>query len=286
MKLKMKKLKYSQLVGALEQCGIQKGDVVHVQSDLLRIGPVDCEPTREKILEFYLAAFQEVLGPDGTLTVCTAFEDYARFGIPYIREESPSLTDSFSEYIRTRPLSIRSQHPIVSITAIGKKAQDICGGSHYNGFGYDSPWGYLHKENAHIMTLGLGALLGGTTFFHYVEGLYGVPYKYTKIYATPVFSKGNIVPGTFTMCVRYLDFNIVNTPIRLKSHLVDKGLAVQLSVGRGEIWSCRSQYIVDEAIKCLRHDRYFLLESPPQFRNGEIPMDGKTGPMQVVYNRE
>ena len=281
----MRKLTFPELVEALSKSGVSSGDVVHVQSDLRRIGPVDCPPHREGMLQFYLSAFQELLGRQGTLTVCTAFEDYGRYATPFIREESPSLTDAFSEYVRTRPGAVRSVHPIVSVTGIGARAGEICGDAHFDGFGYDSPWGRLHRVNARIMTLGMGTEHDGTTFFHYIESVYSVPYKYTKIFTAPVFSGGVEVPGPFTMSVRYLDFSIVNTPFRLKKRLVETGKAKNVPVGRSLIWCCPAFDIVEEAVERLREDRYYLLENPPRFRFGEIPLDGPTGPMQIVYDK-
>ena len=281
----MTKLKYEELIRSLKEAGIGRGDVVHIQSDLRRIGPPDCEASRKGILKFYLNAFMEVLGSTGTLTACTAFEDYGRYGTPFIREESPSRTDAFSEYLRTRPGAVRSMHPIVSVTGLGSLAEQICGGAHFEGFGYDSPWGRLHRLNAKILTLGLGPHLGGATFFHYVESIYSVPYKYTKIYTAPVYSGGKEMTGQFTMSVRYLDYGIVNTPVRMKTHLLDMGKARNVSVGRSYMWCSDSSDIFDEGMKCLGQDRFFLLETPPNFRQGEIPMDGPTGPMQTVYDK-
>jgi aminoglycoside 3-N-acetyltransferase len=279
-------MKYRELVSALRDSGLQAGDIVHVQSDLRLIGPVDCEVAQEPILQFYLAAFQEVLGPAGTLTVGTSFEDYARFGTPFVRETSPSRQGAFSEYIRTRPRAIRSMHPIVSVTGLGAQAPAICGGPHYDGFGYASAWARLHRANAKIMALGLGVENeGGTTIVHYLEHVYGVPYQYTKVYRTPVYSGGAVVEGVFTLSVRYLDFDILNDSLRLKQHLVAVKRAVSVPVGTGAIFCTDCASVVEEGAECLNRDRYFLLARPPAFRAGEIPADGMTGPMRIVYNR-
>jgi len=282
----VRKLTRSELISALYESGLAKGDLVHVQADLRRIGPADCEPDREHMLQFYLSAFEEVLGPGGTITVGTAFEDYGRYFVPFVREESPSRQGAFSEYVRCRPGAVRSIHPIVSVTGLGARAAEICGGAHYDGFGYDSAWGRLHRNNARIMALGLGVEHeGGTTFFHYLEKLYGVPYQYTKIYTTPVYSGGLEIPGPFTMSVRYLDFRIVNDTLRFKRHLVETGNACVVPLGRAHIMCTTANQVIEEGVRCLNRDRYFLLAEPPQFRSGEIPMDGPTGPMQVVYDK-
>jgi aminoglycoside N3'-acetyltransferase len=274
------------LVSALRQAGVCPGDIVHVQSDLRLIGPVDCPADREAMLAFYLSAFQEVLGPEGTLTVGTSFEDYARYGTPFVREESPSRQGVFSEYVRTRPGAVRSLHPIVSVTALGARAEELCGSPHFDGFGHQSAWARLHRAGAKVMALGLGAHHeGGTTIVHYLEHLYGVPYQYTKVYTTPVYSGGQAVAGTFTLSVRYLDFGIVNDSLRFKLHLLETGKARNIPLGTGHVFCSTWEAVVEEGMRCLNRDRYFLLERPPLFRPGEIPMDSNTGAMRVVYNR-
>ncbi|MDZ4252736.1 MAG: AAC(3) family N-acetyltransferase [Sulfuritalea sp.] len=280
----MKLVSKSELADSLLSLGIGLGDIVHVQSDLRRIGPVDAHLTREDLCEFYLSTLQSVVGPEGTLTVCTAFEDYGRYGTAFVREESPSRTDMFSEYLRTRPGAHRSMHPIVSVAGLGARAAEICNGSHYEGFGYQSAWGRLHRANAKILTLGMGADLGGTTFFHYVERLYGVPYVYTKLFTYPVFAEGRQIQGPFTMSVRYLDFNIVNTPVKVKNSMLIAGKARQSSTGRALSWCAAAEDIVEHMMSLLDRDRWAMLEKPPKFRPGVLPMDGQTGDMQVWYD--
>ncbi len=281
----MKLLAFDELVESLAAAGLRKGDVVHVQSDLRRIGPVDAPMTRDDLCEFYLRAIQEVIGSDGTLTVCTSFEDYGRYGTPFVREESPSRLGLFSEYVRTRPGALRSVHPILSVAGLGARAEELCGGTHYDGFGWSSPWGRLHRANAKIMTLGMGRNGGGTTFFHYVEKLYGVPYQYTKLFTAPVFSDGKEVPGPFTMSVRYLDFSIVNTPVRVKTRLVELGEAIEVPTGRAFTWCANANRIVDRMMAMFDEDRWTMLERPPRFRQGEIPMDGHTGALVEVSDK-
>ena len=280
----MRLISKPEIVEALKALGICPGDIVHVQSDLRSIGPVDAPLTRDGQCGFYLEALHQVIGSEGTITCCTAFEDYGRFGTPFIREESPSRTDMLSEFLRLQPGAIRSIHPIVSVTAQGKKADEICGGNHFNGFGYSSPWGRLHRANAKILTLGLGSNQGGTTFFHYVENLYGVPYTYTKIFQSHVISMGEKLKGPFTMAVRYLDFDIENTPIRVKNTMVKNKSATEVKTGRSLSWCAPAKEIAAQMICLLDSDRWVMLERQPAFRPGVLPMDGKTGDPVKSYD--
>lgn len=281
----MNKLSFHEFTDALRAAGLQAGDTVHVQSDLRVIGPVDAPLSREGMLEFYLRGFQEVLGATGTLTVLTATMSCARYGEPFVREETPSEVGVFSEYVRRQPGVVRSLHPILSVAGLGPKAEEICGGAHFEGVGWDSPWGRLHRSGAKMMTLGMGADGGGTTYFHFIETSYGVPYKYVKVMPCAVVAAGREVPGVFSMSVRYHDFNIKNTPVRLKSRLVERGLATEVQTGHARTWttSCANAFTV--GIEGLRDDRWFLLEAAPRFRDGEIPTDGPTGAMKLRYDR-
>lgn len=274
-------------VAAFRDLGLVSGDIVHVQSDLRTIGPVDAPLTRDGQCGFYLRALQEVLGPEGTVTCCTAFEDYGRYGTPFVRESSPSRTDTFSEYLRTRPGAIRSMHPIVSVTGLGSRAEELCGGSHFSGFGYSSPWGRLHRANAKLLTLGLSkADEGGLTFLHHVEAMYGVPYQYIKIFASPIISNGQEIEGPFTLHVRYLDYQIENCVLDIKSRLLTGGHAKHVRTGRTWSYCVSTQEAFSQTIKFLERNLWVYLKRPPNFRAGEIPMDGLTGTRMTSYDKQ
>lgn len=272
-----------ELVRALREAGVRAGDVLHVQGALWPVGPVEGATGRKAILDFYLSAFQEVLGPSGTLTVCTSFEDYGRYGTPFVREESPSRLGVFSEHVRTRPGAVRSMHPIISVTALGARADEICGGPHHDGFGHLSPWARLHRADARLLVLGLPIRLA-LTFMHLIEQMHGVPYTYTKLFSYPVLSGGREEPGPFTMSVRYLDFSIAWDFTRFERRLLEAGAAVEVPVGRSFIQVTTGRAVVDLGLEALARDRFFFLKEPPRFRPGECPTDGPTGPSRPVYH--
>ena len=83
------RLTFEEAVQGLKAVGLRAGDTVLVQSDASRLGRVDGARTREDILAFHRDAFQAVIGPEGTLAVCTAFEDYGRYGTEFHVESVP-----------------------------------------------------------------------------------------------------------------------------------------------------------------------------------------------------
>jgi acyl-CoA synthetase (AMP-forming)/AMP-acid ligase II/aminoglycoside N3'-acetyltransferase len=271
---------------ALHAAGLEAGDTVLLHSDIGPPGVTEAGFDREAILDFYLSGFLSVLGPKGTLCACTSFEDYGRYGTPFIREESPSRLGAFSEYLRTQPGAVRSMHPILSITSLGARAEEVSGGNHFDGFGYDSPWGRLHRLNAKQMTLGMSRYPeSGMTFIHYIEHLHGVPYQYTKIYGAPVFSRGERIPGPFTMSVRYLDFGITYDTMKFRDDLLQSDDAKHVEFGNDFIFCTTSEAMIRLGMDCLGRNRWYFLRTPPNFRAGALPMDGATGPMKSVYDQ-
>lgn len=267
-------LQQSTLEGHLRQIGIGRGDVVHIQSDLRRIGFVQNMNTREDLLTFYYSGFRNVIGSEGTLSVNTMFLDYGRKGIPFDVKSTPSQAGAFSEYIRQMPGSIRSIHPIVSVCANGPKGKAIAAGDHFAGHSAASPWARLHKENAWIVSLGLGLRPGGSSFLHYVENQYSVPYLYTKLFDYPVSNDGQPIDGQFTLNVRYLDYRISYNTSPFRRSLAEAGLAYLAPLGNGDIFACRANVLFEEGMKSLAKDRYCFLSGQPEFVRGKIPFDG------------
>lgn len=280
------RLTFEEAVQALKAVGLCAGDTVLVQSDVSRLGRVDGARTREDILAFHRDAFRAVIGPEGTLAVCTAFEDYGRYGTEFHVESSPSRLGSFSEFIRQSAGAIRSSHPIVSVCAIGYRAQAICAAPHFDGFGWDSPWGRLHRIGGRLCTLGLSRHDEfGMTFVHYVEQLYGVPYQYNKVFTAPVFEKGRQIEGVFTMNVRYLDYGVEYDTLKVKREVLSRDKGQERAYGRDTVFMAKCDDLVDVMMASFRRDRYFMLARPPRFRSGEIPMDGPTGEMRRSVDR-
>lgn len=284
-KSSLQRLRFSSLVEALEKVGLKSGEIVHIQSSLPHLGPVEYGNCAKDILNFYLDGFRAVLGSSGTILVHTPFEDYGRYGTPFIVEESPSRAGVFSEFIRTRPGAVRSMHPIVSTAGLGPNAKAICEGAHFEGFGWESSWGRMHRADVRFVTLGI-PLRSGLSFAHYVEAQYGVPYQYCKIYSAPVYKNRQQISGAFTMRVRYLDFSIAIDIIRYQQRLFDQKAAYEATCGRGIIHSVKASAAFDIGIQLLAEDVYAFLREPPKFRTGEIPFDGPTGGIpRYFYDR-
>lgn len=258
----------------LRSAGISKNDIVHVQSDIRRLGMVEGASDRLSFLQFYHDSIDAVIGENGTLSVYTPFLDFGRYGTPFDVQHSPSQAGVFSEYIMELPDSIRSIHPVNSVTSIGPAAVELTGGAHFHSHGGASPWGRLHAKNAWLVSLGLGFEPGGLSFLHYIENLFGVPYTYVKLLSGEVTDGGQIVTGTFTLSGRYLNYNIAYGTQSFRRNLVETGKAFWSKLGRADILIIRADVLVEEGFKALAKNRYAFLKAEPTFQPGIIPFDG------------
>ena len=270
-------LMFKDLVEALQNVGLKKGDLVFVHSDLRPFGkPEGCEE-REPILNFYWKAFQEVLGPEGTIAVPAYFYEYARLGEPFDERLSPvsKPLGVFSSFIASLPERVRSLNPLQSIAAVGPLAEGLCKSSSLAGYGVTSPWHRLRDLRGKILFL--GTTIQPMTYVHHIEQQFGVPHLYTKIYPYPVISNGVPIQGTVTSSVRYLEYGIEYQLEYFQKVLTDQGLLNTYSLHGAPLYLIGAEDAFQAGIAQLLQNPYCFLKTPPSFIEGKIPTDGITG---------
>jgi len=153
------------LTGKLE---LKEGDVVFVHSAM---GKLNINFSSVKILEILL----ETVGNEGTLLFpCWQYvgraEDYLRNpDFVFDVENSPTMLGLLSEVARRHPNAHRSCHPIASICAIGKYAEELLATHHLDIYpcGKKSPYYKMLKYNPKI--IGIGEKVVSLSFIHCVE---------------------------------------------------------------------------------------------------------------------
>ena len=167
---------YTQFVSALKKVGFKKGDLILVHSSLFALG-MPKESNGADLPKLILKAFNEVLGPKGTIVVPTVFEEYARFAKPYDCRSSPvdPLVGMFSQYVASFPESYRTYCPLLSLTAIGPLAKEICHSWTASACGTDSGWEKLYEHDAKVCFVGVRPHQA-FTFLRFVQFRFGVPY--------------------------------------------------------------------------------------------------------------
>lgn len=157
-------------LGAL---GLGNGHIVLVHSSLREIGEVVGGAAG------FIAAIQQVIGPEGTIVVPTLTEENSKTSRAHRKrieglsqkeveefladmpsfdvESTPSNAGTLAELIRLMPGAVRSAHPVTSFAALGPKATTLVADHALNSYhGEQSPLGRLYDEpRAQVLLAGV-----------------------------------------------------------------------------------------------------------------------------------
>ncbi len=171
-------LKIQDLVEDLKSLGIRSGDMLFVHSSLKSIGPVDGGAAT------VIAALEKSIAPDGLLLMPSFnLVDKDKRASTWNIESTPSTVGYLTEFFRTMPGTLRSDHYSHSVAARGKNASEFVSG-HLSKEGllvpWDrEPWGrtfgtrspYIKAYENGGKLLMLGVDYHSSTYVHLVETL-------------------------------------------------------------------------------------------------------------------
>jgi len=268
-------IEHSDIVAALRAAGIGRGDLVYLQTDLRTIGLIRGARNSEAACAAYLAAVREAIGAEGTILVPTFTTQVARYDIDFVWEETPTILGAFPEYLRRRAPSLRSLHPLHSMTALGPLQEELCGNNGPHDFGWNSPIHRAFERGAKTLVIGLESSFAlGTT--HQAEVMAGVPYFYNKLLKWVPVVNGRPVDRRYVAAVRYLNLTVAYDYPKALRLARSRGLVRSARLGGGWVHAGDYPAIVALLLEHLRQDHYWLLRQPPEFEYGVLPFDGPT----------
>jgi aminoglycoside 3-N-acetyltransferase len=174
------------------------------------------------------------IGPNGTLMMPTfTFKKHECWH----QQNTPSETGILTEYFRKLPGARRTIHPIHSVAVYGKQAEYLSSEIDSSSFGEKSIFAKIFKLKATNISLGT-EFEGGTTYLHYIEELFKVPYRdYIEINTKVLDSKSFEIDKSFTYFARIKKENFEwdnNWSIVLKD-LISRNLINLHKVGPAKI---------------------------------------------------
>lgn len=260
---------------ALRAAGVQRGDVVYLSTQLFGLGALRGATDKAALCAGFYDGVRAAIGEEGTLVVPTFTQQVGRYGVPFVQEETPSLTGIFGEYVRQMPGALRSLHPVFSVSAIGPQAEAITQDISGVAFGRDSAFDRLYRLGGKSVCVGFAYYSGHiTALMHYVETAFAVPYYYSKLVLADVFAAGRKVDKPFAINVKYLGIACHFDYRRYIDALAERGLIGQAELGRGTVYSVDTKAQIDTGFDLLREDIYAFLAAPPAYIPGQVPFDG------------
>ena len=276
-----------EISSVLRRVGLVEGDIVLIYSNLASVSKIiDVRqfplPTlRQRMLNEFHSAVLKVIGDRGTVATLGSYTDYARYGLPfYVDKSLPDQSlGAYPRHLFTQSGCVRSFNPTSNLLALGPKASLISVRNNATAYGFGTPWEQLIKNQAKILFW--DTTLRPMTFGHHVEQCVGVPYVYSKLYDTPIYLNGVLVPFPTITSVRYLDYGVRYNMSTLEVDAKKNGL-VQSVIENGlsvDLIQCNSfsEFLADKLIK----NPYYMLDEPPSFVRGRVPFDGNPGPENI-----
>jgi len=169
---------------------------------------------------------------------------------------SPSTVGALTEYFRKLPNVTRTVEPILSVAIWGKHRKDlsIVG---TESFGKRSIFDMFHALNGTILLLGSRSC----TFFHHIECMYKVPYRFDKKFKGKIRNGGKTYPAQFTYFARRLSTKSVSHFSLAAADMLKSGSLKKVKLGHSAIAAVGSDALFKEVVGKLNSDPEYYLRS-------------------------
>ena len=191
----------------LKQLGLRSGDKIIVTSDALELLIYLKKNKIKYTLNNLIDDLIKIVGKKGNIIFPTFNWDFCK-GKSFNFNNTRSMTGSLSNVALKRSDFKRSKNPIYSFAVWGKNQFKICNLNHQSCFGLSSPFGYLIKNNAKNLCIGMN-YRDGFTFVHVAEEKIGVGYRYFKKYSGITIKDNKKKKFSCKMYVRDLKLNLI-----------------------------------------------------------------------------
>ncbi len=195
---------------------INIGDTVMVSSDVLKI-IIHNKNSKNKInIDSIIDMLIEKISRKGTLLFPTFNWDFCS-GKDFNYKKTVSQCGTLSNMALKRPDFKRTKNPIYSFAVTGKDKELICSMPHRDSFSFNSPLGYLIKNNAKNLFINLNYRRAGFPFVHLLEQELNLSHRYKKEFsANYIDSNENKRKETYSIFVRKIEEGIGETLIDKK----------------------------------------------------------------------
>ena len=154
---------------------------------------------------------------------------------------------------------LRSNHPVFSICAFGKKKNKILQPCGLFSFGQNSPFNSFIKNNVIFLNIGI-PFKDTCTYVHHVEHLNGVNHRYYKAISGKVYEKGKYIQKTYYSLVRYNFIKAQKAEYKIEKLLKNKKCLKEISNKKLYLSKVYAKDVFNCANEALQKDPSFFLD--------------------------
>lgn len=251
-----KRFHYNQreLVEALRQVGLCRGDLVFSHVGLLSLGIPEEVAEGKDPFDVVLEAMLEVIGEEGTFVTPAYTYSFCK-GEVFDPDNTPSAVGPFSERFRTYENVIRSHDPIFSVCGLGPKAEALFRNLPHDCYGEDSVFDRMTKSGAKICNMWNKL---SNSFFHHYEQMVGVPYRHIKYFTGVVRISDAKNSETWAYYVRDLFEETENDDYLLEKTCTKQGIIKIKKVGLARVSCVNAKELKYFVAKQMRENAFYL----------------------------
>ena len=256
-------LTFENLVEGFRDLGVEEGDTLLVHSSYKSFGEVEGGPLT------VVQALEAALGTEGTLIMPTFNFDFNK-GVPWDVRTTPSKMGILTELVRQDPRARRVFHPFYSFAILGKHADTLGSLRYKSSYERNSVFGKLRDLDGKIMVIGL-SYTNSMTFFHHIEQLEGVDYRFLKQFTGEVTDEnGNTYTDTFEMLVRDIDKGVITEVDPMGFLMEEKGIIQVRKIGEADVKLMKANEVYEFTAREMRRDPYLLyfIDKDPDKEHG------------------
>ena len=246
---------------------ISLGDNIYICPELFRFGLFKNANKNYYYSSFY-NEIKKKIGPSGTILINTYTFQVLRYKKKFVYEKTISSSGEFSEYIRNLNGAIRSEHPVYSVSSIGKRSKYFCKNNSFHNYGKDSPYWKFLKTGGKILNLGMDFHLN--PFLHVAEFNMGVPYLYNKLTKVKYYKNNKLNKKVYSTAVRYLNLNLRGEFKKLKNEL-RKIKIFKSKLGSGYIYLYDVNEYYNTVTRVLKENFMNISKKNIGFKKNEYP---------------
>jgi len=245
------------ILNKLKEVGAHECDILFVHTDVA-FGALNPELKRKQYLGYLYEILQEL--NVGTLVFPTFTFSFCNKEIYDVKNSRTSM-GALNEYIRKQPGVVRSIDPILSMIAVGDKANmfEKVGKS---SLGINSGYDILHQQEK-VKFLFFGAEIGECfTYIHYVEDIMRVPYRFDMHFSgTIIDEEGNQYEDEYILYAGCAGVKPASS-YYFGDYLFEKGFLQKTHIGNKPIACISKEDAYREIRKKLESDIHYFLEQP------------------------
>lgn len=213
----------------LADIDINRGDNIYISSELLGVLYSFHKKGEKFDPNIFLNDIIDYIGEEGTVIIPTYTFSFSNYGI-YDYCKTKSEVGYLGNVALQRHDFQRTLHPMHNMAVYGKNKELLCGLKNTNSFGEDSPFAWMIEHNTKEVGIGL-SFEKATTYFHYIENMAQVPYRYNKVFKGEYIDKnGDRSIREYDYPARRLDIGYTKKKEGFKKILIDSDSYIEYCI--------------------------------------------------------